>query len=283
MKRLLMGLFCVLLSGATLAAGPAAVRKQVQASMLLTGKIVVAPDGNVRSYVIDQVGKVPPAVVAMIANNVPKWKFEPTLLDGKPVAAEAKMSFRVVARPVGEEKFSIGISGAEFGQGNPGDSITYKSMIKPIYPIQASRSHATGTVYLLLRVGQQGQVTDVVAEQVNMTVVDSDVQLEKWREILARAAMSAARKWTFNTPTSGSAVHDDHWVASVPVRFSIQVAGASDDDAYGLWQAYVPGPRQPIPWFEKGKMVSDSADAASDGTLNQLGQGLRLTAPLHGA
>jgi hypothetical protein len=42
-------LFCLLLSGVALAAGPNEVRKRVQASMLVTGSIIVAPDGSVRS------------------------------------------------------------------------------------------------------------------------------------------------------------------------------------------------------------------------------------------
>lgn len=56
MRRRLIGLFCALLSGAALAAGPGGVRKRIQASMLLTGTIVVAPDGSVRSYLIDKAG-----------------------------------------------------------------------------------------------------------------------------------------------------------------------------------------------------------------------------------
>jgi hypothetical protein len=43
-------------------------------------------------------------------------------------------------------------------------------------------------------------VADVVAEQVNMTVVDRRAALAKMRDILAKASVSSARKWTFKPP-----------------------------------------------------------------------------------
>lgn len=298
MKRFLIGLFCALLSAAALAAGPNEVRKRVQASMLLTGKIMVAPDGNVRSYIVDQAEKLPPAVTSLIANNVPRWKFEPTLLDGKPVAAEAKMSFRVVAKPVGDGNLSIGISGAEFGQDKPGESISYSKRVSPVYPLEAARAGVSGTVYLVLRVGRQGQVVDVVAEQVNMTVLGSDDELEKWRQVLAKSAVRAARQWTFNPPTSGKWVDAKYWVARVPINFNLRIAGMPRGESYGMlqgesygmprsesygqWQVYVPGPRQPVPWFDSKQMASTSADALPDGDVQQVDQGLRLTSPLNG-
>jgi hypothetical protein len=283
MKRFLMGLFCVLLSGVALAAGPDAVRKQVQASMLLTGKIVVAPDGSVRSYAVDNAEKLPPAVTSLIANNVPKWTFKPTLLDGKPVAAEAAMSFRVVAKPLGDDKFSINISGADFGHGKPGESISYKHRVNPGYPSEAAHSGVSGTVYLLLRVGRHGQVVDAVAEQVNMTVLGSDAELERWRQALANSALRAAKQWTFNPPTSGKDLDAEYWVARVPVNYNLRRFGESSSDEYGQWQSYVPGPRQPVPWFDDKQLASTSADALPDGDIQQVDQGLHLTSPLNGS
>lgn len=102
MKNWLIGLFCLALSGAALASGPGGVRKRAQASMLLTGTIVVAADGSVKSHVIDHADEVEPAANTLISRSIPEWKFEPVLLAGKPVAATANMSLRVVAKPVGE-------------------------------------------------------------------------------------------------------------------------------------------------------------------------------------
>jgi hypothetical protein len=279
MKRFLIGLSCALLSVAALATGPTALRKRMQASMLLTGTIVVAPDGSVRSYVIDHAEKVPKDVGSLVERNVWQWKFAPVLVNGAPVAAEAKMSFRVVAKPVGDGKFSIGISGAQFGEGSPGQSISIREMSWPAYPAVAAQARVEGTVYLLLRVGRQGEVQEVVAEQVNMGVLDNERQLARWRPLLAKAAIAAARKWTFNLPASGHGVDDDNWFVRVPIGFGIGPPG----DDYGQWEAYIPGPRQPIPWFDGGRQVLSSADASPDGAISQPDRGLNLLTPLDGA
>lgn len=281
MKRWLIGLFCVLLSGSALAAGPAAVRKRVQASMLLTGTIVVAPDGSVGSYAIDKAEKLPPVVTGVIAKSIPAWKFEPILLNGKPVAAKTKMSLRLVAKPVGDDSYSIGIGGAQFGQNVPGESITYKERVRPVYPPQAAQGHVSGTVYLLLSVGREGRVQEAEAEQVNLMVVDSDKGMERWRKVLADSALAAARRWTFNLPTSGEHMNDKYWVARVPVTYSLRPVNENDD--YGRWQPYVPGPKQPVPWIDDPQLLSGNADALPDGGIYPLNSGLHLTTPAGGA
>jgi len=284
MKRFLIGLFCTLLSAAALAAGPSEVRKRVQASMLLTGTIVVAPDGSVSSYVIDKAEKLPPAVTGLIAESIPKWKFEPTLLGGKPVAAKANMSLRLVAKPMGDDKYSVGISGTQFGQNVPGESITYKDQVAPTYPHQAARSRVSGTVYLLLRVGRQGQVQEAVAEQVNLVVAGNDEEMEQWRKMLAESALAAARKWTFNLPISGEHVNDEYWVARVPVVYGLKRYDEIRGDDYGEWQPYVPGPKQPVPWIDDPRLLTGSADALPDGGIHPLEKdGLRLITPPGGA
>jgi hypothetical protein len=129
MKRLLLGLIWILSSQLALAAGADAVRKQAQASMLVTGSIVVAPDGSVNSYAIDHVEKLPPVVVELLGKNVPTWKFEPVCVEGKPVLATAQMSLRIVARRSDDHHFSAGIVGAQFGQDHEvaTDNISYKT------------------------------------------------------------------------------------------------------------------------------------------------------------
>ncbi|MEO8998657.1 MAG: energy transducer TonB [Rhodanobacter sp.] len=283
MKRWLIGLLIILMSGAALAAGSAAVRKRVQASMLVTGAIVVASDGSVSSYVIDKPEQLPPMVTGLIAESIPRWKFAPTLLDGRPVAAKAKMSVRFVAKPLDDDKYSIGIGGTQFGQDMPGEVITYKDRVAPTYPLQAVRFRISGTVYLLLRVGRQGEVQEAMAEQVNLVVVDNDEEMERWRKVLANSALAAARKWTFNLPTSGEHMNDEYWVARVPVVYGL-ISGQVRSDDYGKWQPYVPGPEQPVPWIDDPQLLSGTVDALPDEGLHPLEKnGLRLITPPSGA
>lgn len=284
MKQWLVGLFCILMACAAFAEGPAAVRKRAEASMLVTGTIDVMPDGSVRSYAIDQVDKLPPIVVQVIRQNVPGWKFQ--LEDRQDAAVRAKMSLRILAKRVDDQHESIGISGAQFGEDHkvPGETVSYKTRLPPRYPGLALRSKVSGTVYLVVRVGRNGQVEDAAAEQVNLAVYANDRDMELFRNDLAKAAIMAARQWTFNTPTTGKHVADDYWVARVPVNFNLLPLGASDASVpYGKWQAYVPGPHQLVPWLEKSKLLSGAADTVPDGGLYPAYQSLRLTTPLGGA
>jgi hypothetical protein len=145
----------------------------------------------------------------------------------------------------------------------------------------AVESRVTGTVYLLLRVGRQGQVEDAATEQVNLGVYASDADMERFRNSLAKAALKATEQWTFNVPTTGKHVADDYWVARVPVNFSL--SADRKPDPYGQWQSYVPGPRQLVPWIEKSRLMAGDADATPTGGISQLEQGLHLTTPLGGA
>lgn len=282
MKRALMGLFCVLLSCGVLAAGPSAVRKRTEVSMLVTGSILVSPDGGVQSYTVDQADKLPATVVDLLGKNVPTWKFEPVTVDGKPVLAKAKMSVRIVGKRVDDSHDAISIAGAQFGENDraAGESISYKTREAPAYPRMAVESRVPGTVYLVLRVDRQGQVANAVAEQVNLEAYGNDFQMDRFRQVLADATLKAATHWTFTIPTAGKHAADDYWVVRVPVHFELSPAGQSSPrDAYGHWHVYVPGPRQPVPWIEN-KLIAGSADAMPAGGIQQLDQALHLTTPL---
>jgi hypothetical protein len=285
MKRLLIGLFCAVLSHAVFAGSLDAIRKQVQASTVVTGVIDVASDGHVLGYTIDRPEKLPEAVVGLIKQGVPTWKFEPAVQDGKPVQAKAKMSIRVVAKYLDKEHMTVGITGAQFEKANAqaGESVSYGDRAWPHYPADAVRARVSGTVYLLLRVGPQGQVEDAVAQQVNLALVDTEAGMEHWRKVLADASLRAAKRWTFHPPTSGEHLHDPYWVARVPVKFTLRSMGARKEGEYGQWDAYVPGPIQPVMWPDKDKMFSGAADAMAGDGLFQLDQGLHLNTPLNGA
>jgi hypothetical protein len=285
MKRLWSGVLIATLSHAALAGNLDNVRKEVQASMLVTGTIDVAPDGNVAGYNIDHSDKLPKPVNELIAQGVPTWKFEPPTSDGKPVLAKANMSLRIVAKYLDKEHMALTIGGAQFGKKNvrPGEEVEYKDhSVKPHYPMEAARSRVSGTVYVLLRVRPDGQVQDAVAQQVNLKSIDTESGMEHWRKLFSDAALHAATRWTFTPPTIGTHVHDPYWVARVPVAFSVDRWDNGKND-YGKWNVYIPGPIQPVMWPDKDKMFTGAPDAMPGDGLYQVEQSLRLTTPLNGA
>ena len=284
MRRfLLWAMLSLLVSGAA-ANGPGAARKQVESSMLVTGTIDISTDGGVQGFRLDQEAKLPPQIIRLASQALPAWRFEPVALDGEAVAVSAKMSMRIVASRLGESGYRLTIRSASFGRDalapedreQDGNTVGRGELRPPIYPPGAAMSSISGVVYLLVRVGRDGKVEDVATEQVNLTVIGSEITMKRGRKSLESAALYAARAWTFKPPTMGGDVDAPYWKVRVPVAFQLDERVA----AYGEWEAYVPGPRQPLPPWVEQRDVATSPDALLDGAVHQLGDGPRLLTPL---
>lgn len=282
MKRWIAGLFCMLLT-CTAYAGPNDLRKTAEASMLVTGWIDVAPDGSVHDYTIDRPEKIPPSVIDLIQKSIPGWKFH--FAEHVDAIQRAKMNLRIIARPIDDQHDSVAISGATFGDGGASatDHVTFKDRPPPKYPRAAVDARVNGTVFLLLRVGRQGQVEDAAVEQVNLGVYGREAQMAHFRSVLGDAALEAARKWTYNLPSTGSHVMDPYWYVRVPVAFNLRVMGTPHENNYGKWEPYIPGPRASIPWAKNDNRLSSSSDAIPEGGISQADPLLQLTTALGGA
>lgn len=274
-----IGIAFAAFAGVALASGPAGVRKQTEASMLVTGTIDIERDGHVGKYEVDQAAKLPPAATGLIAKAVPAWKFQPIVVDGKAVRARTRMSVRIVAKSVDEGRYEVRVASASFGEdGNPGEFVSSKDLKPPRYPEVAALSGVRGTVYVVVRIGRDGRVEDAIAEQVNLKVVDSETGMTRWRNSLAKSAVLGARKWTFSPPTQGEEAGKPFWLARVPVDFLLH---DEKPVQYGQWEAYIPGPRQSTPW--PGAMdASLGADAVAAGGMHPIGSGPKLLTSLDG-
>jgi len=279
---LLLGLA---LCGAAMAQTASAVRKRAEASMVVNGHIVLAPDGSVRSCTIDQQDKLPEPVVDLVKRNSATWRFQPVLVDGAAVAAEAPMHLRVVATPTGDgDSFNVHIVGATFSNGHADKGLGYRDRTPPRYPPDAVQARVSGTVFLLVRVQRDGTVGDVAAEQVNLNVADTENGMRRWRQLLAASSIEAARHWTFTVPADAAGKNQDAWIVRVPIAYNLRRHGDAERPESGAWQAYIPGPKEPIPWMDEYRRTHKDegmgADALPDGSLYLVGSGLQLTTPL---
>lgn len=280
MKRWMGIVLCVLAAGIT-TTNAGDIRKTTEATMLVTGFIDVAPDGSVHGYSIDRPEKIPSPVVDLIKNSLPGWKFQ--FAEHPDVIRRARMSLRIVAKPVDDQHFGLHIIGANFGDpaATAGESVTRKAGKFPRYPEEAIREHVDGTVFLLLRVNRQGQVQDIAVEQVNLGAYGREAAMRHFRALLGDAALNAFKSWTFNLPTAGNHVADPYWDVRVPVDFNTNPLGAPVEDTYGKWEAYIPGPRALIPWAKNNQVYSP--DAIPAGSISQTEQFMQLKTALDGA
>lgn len=259
------------------AAGPAAVRKQIESSLLVKGTIDIKADGNVAGYTLEGSEALPSGIKSMVARVVPQWRFEPIELSQGAAKARATMSLRFVAKKLGDDNFTIAIRSAHFGNDHPGQSVsTKRRMSPPKYPEQAARAGVGGTVYTVLRVGRDGRVEDVIAQQVNLRFVADENAMQRWRDLLARTTLRVAKDWVFLPPTKGDEVDAPYWSVRVPVDF---IAPGSERPKDHKWHAYVPGPRAVIPW--RNDESETGADALAAGGVYMLNGGPRLLTSLN--
>lgn len=256
--------------------------KQIESSLLVRGTIQTNVDGSVDALVIDQPEKFPPGVVDFVQKQVAGWRFEPVLVDGKAMRARSPMSLRIVAKRVDDDAISISIRNANF-DGEPakeGESLSAKRMYPPRYPELVARAGASGTAYVVVRVGKDGRVSDALVEQVNLRTVGTVAQMNAWRAALSDAVLKAARTWTFVPPTRGELADDGVWSARVPADFKMD---SRQSFSYGKWELYVPGPRQTIPWSEEER-PGFSPDSLAEGGVYMIGEskGPKLLTTLDG-
>lgn len=281
-KRWWAGLLLVCYSfAASAGGGVGAVRKQAEASMLVTGTIDVDQDGSVGGYAIDKREQLPAAVSQVIDKTIAQWRFKPVTQDGKSIRATAKMSLLIVANHSDDDHYRVTMRGATFGgeSEGPGEAVTAKRMRPPEYPGQAWASGVAASVYVVVRVGRQGVVEDALVEQVNLRAVASEVEMKRWRDSFAQSTLRTAKSWTFVPPTAGNTANDPFWSVRVPVTYQFEGTTAQK---YGHWEAYIPGPRQTAPWLQGHEHDLDNwslPDSQMAGGIYQVGKGLHLLTP----
>lgn len=265
----------------------ASVRQQVESSMLVGGDVHIEQDGTVSGVVLRQEEKLPEGVVKLVRDTALQWRFEPIVVDGRTVKAIAPMSLRVVARKVEGGSYEVSLRGVSFQKSETTDphAVTAMEMAPPRYPELAYQSGATGDVYLLVKVGSDGKVEDAFAEQVNLTFLSREADQRRFREVLAKSAVSAAKRWTFRVPTAGEEATQPYWSVRVPVSYAIQLAGGSQrPETYGRWRSYVAGPRERAPWRSESQEAGSAPDTLAEGGVYMADRntGPRLLTPLQG-
>lgn len=256
-----------------------ATRKQAESSLRVSGSIVIRTDGTVQSHEIDPGAPLTPVLADFIGNAIGTWRFEPVLVDGKPVNAKVPMSLRLVASQASDGNFNVHIASTYFGSKDDVPATDQPRSIKltpPRFPKGALYMGGKGTVYLIVQVGRDGKVANVDAEQVNLRVAGTDNQMAMLRKEFTNAAVRAARGWTFDIPTTGEEANADSWLVRVPVDYMLAGPGEKKPKAGG-WDTYIPGPRNlGMPWAAEKLRTAGSPDALPDDGVYPLRQGAKL-------
>jgi hypothetical protein len=255
------------------------MRDTVQASLVVTGSLDIERDGSVGHFVVDQPERLPPGVVQLIDDSVPKWRFDPIRKEGQPVPAATRMRIQVLAHQVDAKHLSIELGGVSFGDetDTTGESVVGKTLSPPAFPARTFGAGIGGTVSLVILIDKQGHVKDAVVEQVNLRATGSPVEMHQWREAFAKSSMKAAMTWTFTPPTVGESARQAEWSVRVPIDFGFEGTAKP----YGKWNAYMPGPIQRAPWLHDHDFDNwPDADLLLTGGVYEVGKGPHLLTAL---
>jgi hypothetical protein len=250
---------------AVAAAGASAVTsRDMETSAVVEGSVVLAKDGTVQLATVDTPEKHGQPIADLVHKAAMTWRFEPVIRDGQPVVAKSSMHVRVILTQMPDGNYTARIKGATFG-GNDTDApdtlySENQKTIPPHYPPAAIRSRVQGAVYLAMHIDHDGHVTDAVAEQVNLENSGPEHLLRKYREVMVKASLDAARRWTYRVPTVGPLAGRDSWTVHVPIVYTLNEVGVRPVER--VWRTYVPGPYTPAPWVDKPSMAT--ADALAD-------------------
>jgi hypothetical protein len=273
----------LLCAAASATAGvPAAQLEKVVSSLRVSGTIEVDPQGHVARYEIKDARAYDQAVLDLLARDIPRWTFEPVLVDGVARQARFEMFLRLQAKPLDDKRFEVGIASAAFGRKEaaaPHAEVSAGRLNPPNYPSDEFHRGVGGTVLVVLKIGAKGEVLDLVAEQTNLKAVGTPEQMEHWRKDFEDRALFAARHWRFHPPTAGPDAASPYWSVRVPVAYIPR--GAKADAAVGEWESYVPGTRHRIPWATERELADTGVDALPGGGVFPLEQPLHLLTPLN--
>lgn len=245
---------------ATAPATADAVKKEY--SINVTGKVEIASDGTISHYTLDN-SKALPLVQKALDNNIQRWRFQPILVDGKPVRAKTAMQVDISAEPVANGDYQLRLNNVSFGV-----PVRNKKRSAPQYPRNAAAMKVGAKVMLLLKLTPEGRVEQAYPQQVSLDhPTGSEAVADSWRELFSKATISAAKSWRFDTAPEFEGQPMPEAVL-VPVVFKM----LRDKDK---WQAFVPGPVSHPEWLFTSKLAA-SGEQLQDGDALPIDNRIRL-------
>lgn len=267
MKNVLLLILLCLAAAAAQADNPV----QPEFSMSARGDLEIGPDGRVRSWKMD--GKaLGERVEQLLQRNVEQWRFEPVLVDGKPVIAKTRMQVQLLASPQGDD-YVVKVDNVTFGAPE-----SRGALVLPLYPRRAVQASMEARVLVMFKLDATGDVVAVHAYQTSLSRHASSLQAPGWRSRFEQASLAAISRWKFlpdETIEGGSGSK----TMIVPIHFQL---GDPLGRAGARWGAYLPGPIVLAPWPDADGVAQVDADALGNGQAAALDSPFKLRSQVRG-
>ena len=237
-------------------------------SMPVDGTIVIEPDGAVGEYALTS--QLTPGVKAMLDRTIPKWRFEPVVIDGAARRAQTRVRIVLAANEV-EGGYKVRIDNVVFPapKGEISETPSVVSQVvdlrskkaqPPRYPMELMRAGISGRVLLGLRFGRDGAVVDAVAVQSMLfNVKGSERNLAKAIGLLEASALGAARHWSADVSVKpGATPAPRDFTAYTTIEYVLDQPGDKrppGDPPPGTWRLVTRTPKRAMPWLAGDKLV----------------------------
>ncbi len=248
------------------------------------GRITIDAQGVPIDYRIET--ELTDKVRALLDKAVRGWRFEPVLVDGKPVTAEARMRVTLAAHEQGDG-LRVGVDNVIFPTDADSANLSEVKVAKvrvmpPKYPGYAASLGVEGRVLLHLKISPEGRVEDMVAVQSSLAnVAGKDELLGKLIAEFEEASLKAARNWRFRVDATGSSAEAEEGITfAIPVDYRMW---DKKDQERGAWATEVRGPKRVAPWHgDKQHFQQVGVSDVSGNEMVYLGGGLRLATEVQG-
>ena len=232
-----------------------APRLEETLATVVEGTITIGPDGRTKSHVIES--SVSDVLRAKLGTLIQGWEFEPVLIKGSPVTAQAKMRLSLVASELNADDLMVSVDNVTFHDApgavaddtaKPVETKT-RRMAPPDYPADAARSGLMSTVLLYVRLSPEGKVVNSAVVQSSLSNAQgrSDSQRASTLARFEKSALRASRNWSFDVQVNDPNASAEDFTRSVPVVYTLGAAPTSPTP--GKWRSEFRTPRRAIPWL----------------------------------
>jgi hypothetical protein len=216
--------------------------------------IEIGPDGRIVRY--EPITELKEPLASRVRAMAESFRFEPVLVDGRPVVARTRMRMHLVARTVEGGDLAVtvehvGFPDGEGEQARPADAYAHgiARRTRMSYPTDALRLRLSGRVMVALRFDAAGNVVEAVPrESALYGVTGRERALGHALAIFERAAVESVRRWKIDVRVpEGASPRPEDLTASVNIEY---LTNEHPRPRPGLWLHESRSRERPLPWLD---------------------------------
>ncbi len=300
MKRPISPMLACLLACASLSTIAATEAPPIELEQALTlrvdGELTIDPNGVPTSYVVQT--PLPQALAVSLQRQVHSWRFDPILIDGKPVTAKAWMHVTLGATGA-DDAMNVSVENVTFpqktgavpDQTQPVNLSCERPGTPPVYPRDELFSGTEARVAVQIEVGLDGTVQRASIAQTSLLQAGDAVYSSRSKIAhFEKATLKAAKTWQCQVTTQSEGLallqsdpqaYAKLMTVTLPVEFLVK--NISVEDRRG-WQQEFRTVKRATPWLKQdaNEQVVGVNDVAS-GEIAMAGTRFHLTTVVVGA